>query len=408
MNCFPIFIVGSHRSATSMMLKAIQSTYNVVGNTEGYIWPTLHGLKTTLDGVFSVLGGSEQSGVGRDFSVKKIGSKRIFDMWQQDLDALHKEMFSTDVWVDKTPGVEMIRTLPLVYSYYPNAAFIFMKRRGIENVDSRKRRFDDDFWTACRRWTEIMDVWLDVRSRIGSNLVEVEQSFLSMDTEAIAQRIVNLLGGGDDEVQSLVKTFSERKHEVTKEPMERVWLGLEDMEWPDYEKKAFVDICGGTMAAYRYPLSQMKLDEDLRIYVDNYHEQSSIKPRVLNANRWCSIPAFPFAGHFLLHPNEPGKPPVVFEHDYSKIRFYDRFEFKAQRASAHPEARGALVRVVISDGKTLIKEIERELSSLEPFSFVFEGVQSLEKMVLRIEVDNRRGFSDNYLTGIRLSDFCFR
>lgn len=52
-------------------------------------------------------------------------------------ESLHKEK----IWVDKTPDPRMIKCVPRLKRAWPNAKFIFVKRRGIENLESRIKKF---------------------------------------------------------------------------------------------------------------------------------------------------------------------------------------------------------------------------------------------------------------------------
>src|SRR5688572_12819149 len=52
------------------------------------------------------------------------------------------ETMGTGRWLDKTPGgAKIVETCPSLLEIFPNATFIFCKRRGIENVLSRQNKF---------------------------------------------------------------------------------------------------------------------------------------------------------------------------------------------------------------------------------------------------------------------------
>jgi len=52
---------------------------------------------------------------------------------------LANQPFSSAHWVDKTPNLDIVRSADILYRIWPEAKFIYMKRRGIENVMSRLR-----------------------------------------------------------------------------------------------------------------------------------------------------------------------------------------------------------------------------------------------------------------------------
>jgi hypothetical protein len=77
---------------------------------------------------------------------------------------------------------------------WPNARFIFMKRRVIENVLSRQRKFPED--TTERHysdWAAVMMAWLAVRDRLGDAVLEIEHRQLVLDPDAVASSIASFL-----------------------------------------------------------------------------------------------------------------------------------------------------------------------------------------------------------------------
>jgi len=53
--------------------------------------------------------------------------------------------------------------------------FVFMKRREIENVASRMRKFKFDFAHNCREWATVMEAWLSVREGVAEAALELDQ-----------------------------------------------------------------------------------------------------------------------------------------------------------------------------------------------------------------------------------------
>ena len=101
---------------------------------------------------------------------------------------LADRLFSSRYWVDKTPNVDMIRLAPTLLRLWPKAKFIYMKRRGIENLMSRLRKFPDTitFHTHCADWAESMEVWEKVRTQLGRSSIEVDQRHMLSESDAVA------------------------------------------------------------------------------------------------------------------------------------------------------------------------------------------------------------------------------
>src|SRR2546430_17539144 len=96
-----------------------------------------------------------------------IDSKGWIERLAQTVRRIYRQLHPTDNFVDKTPGWPMLKALPALLVVWPNLRVVFTKRRGIENVLSRQRKFPDGvFESHCRDWAAAMETWLAVHAEI--------------------------------------------------------------------------------------------------------------------------------------------------------------------------------------------------------------------------------------------------
>jgi hypothetical protein len=89
--------------------------------------------------------------------------------------------------LDKMPTVEMVHASVLMKELWPNAGFIFMKRRLFEGVLSRQRKFPED--TTERHyseWRAVMTAWLVVHGKLGAAALKIEHRHLVSEPDAAA------------------------------------------------------------------------------------------------------------------------------------------------------------------------------------------------------------------------------
>ena len=99
------------------------------------------------------------------------------------------------LWFDKSGHAEMIPAIPILRRLWPDSVYIFCKRRAIENVASRLKKFPaHDFERHCAGWAKTMAAWRGVRPELPPEIyLEVDQQDLIRDTEAISTRIAEPL-----------------------------------------------------------------------------------------------------------------------------------------------------------------------------------------------------------------------
>ena len=185
---FPVFVLGPARSGTSAITLALLECGVYVGSGEGHLLPLADLLLTTIDQHYRHVGSDPNTMLGR------VSIDAFQRLVRRSFVRLARDLFQTTRWLDKTPTVEMVRAAPLMKEIWPNARFIFMKRRAIENVLSRRRKFPAD--TVDRHysdWVAVMSAWIEVRDQLGDSVLEVEHRQLVLDPQAQASSIADFL-----------------------------------------------------------------------------------------------------------------------------------------------------------------------------------------------------------------------
>lgn len=158
-------------------------------------------------------------------------------------------------WFDKSGNPEMIEAIPTLLKLWPEAHFIFAKRRAIENIVSRLKKFPHlDFEYHCRDWARNMNAWRRMRDQIPEGrAIEIDQQELVRDPETAAGRMGDLLGLTDAQRATLTGTFSRGRPQQTEDGSAQRVLALSGL-WTEAQRSQFESICGPEMKSYGYSL----------------------------------------------------------------------------------------------------------------------------------------------------------
>jgi hypothetical protein len=185
---FPVFILGPARSGTSAITLALLESGSYIGTGEGHLMPLAHGLLSVVDQHYRRVGSDRNTALGR------VSSDAFQKLVRRAFVKLASELFPTRRWLDKTPTVEMVRASVLMRELWPNARFIFMKRRVIENLLSRRRKFPDGTTEShYSDWAAVMTAWLAVRDELGGAALEIDHRQLVVDPQEVASLITAFL-----------------------------------------------------------------------------------------------------------------------------------------------------------------------------------------------------------------------
>lgn len=243
----PVFILGSARSGTSAVTESLLAATNYEGYGEGHFFDVLAALDAALRGYDATKGGERE----RKTTLSRIAPEFVADGLASIVIEAARELFPKGLWLDKTPYTHMILLAPRLRQVWPNARFIFMKRRGIDNVLSRLRKWDHDFAHNCRDWAGAMQAWLSVRERLHGASLELDQRTLAHEPERAAAEIAALLGLSATE-QARVAQMLAREHPQQTSARFAEATPLRDTGWDAERVRIFRETCGPMMRAFAY------------------------------------------------------------------------------------------------------------------------------------------------------------
>jgi hypothetical protein len=160
--------------------------------------------------------------------------------------------YTTPFWFDKTPTYQMIASVPLLAQAWPEGRFTFMKRRALENLRSRLRRFPgSNFTDNCRDWALIMRGWRTVREGVPGRFIEIDQRSMQADPGSTAGCVGRLLELERAEIDAFAAILERERPEMT-DPSGNIVADLSELGWSAEQLQVFRSLCGAEMEAYGY------------------------------------------------------------------------------------------------------------------------------------------------------------
>ncbi len=236
------------------MRTALQASASYQGYNEGNLLPLLGKLH---EGVEQYYDRFPQRYLGfKGNMVSALDPGMIKALLTNTLGSLVVDMMGEGRWFDKSPmGREMIRTCPILLEIFPSGRVIFCKRRGIENILSRRRKFPNfDFASACQIWADTMQAWQGVRATLDGHYLEVDQRDMALHPRRVAKAVQLLLGLSEAETHAMAESLRNHRVEQTRAAQESRAVGLDETDWSDEEKRLFKATCLPMMEAFGYRL----------------------------------------------------------------------------------------------------------------------------------------------------------
>jgi Sulfotransferase family len=249
--CEPIFIVGSARSGTSAIVLALRNGANIAGYNEGHYASVLHKLIRTASDHIIEQRQKDRSPEVMMFHVKVDEfTHDIMEMVKRKMEAHFPDK---KVWMDKTPDGLMLRIIPYLMVMWPKARFIYCKRRAIENLSSRLRKFTHlTFERNCEHWEAAMSLWLKHRQYIPENQrIEIDQYEMGVHPTETAERLATFLNLNEDQRVKIEKIFKGDRPEFTGADEQKL-KGLHDLGWSEEQLEIYNRICAPVNKEYGY------------------------------------------------------------------------------------------------------------------------------------------------------------
>lgn len=244
---YPVFIIGSPRSGTSALIDALLSA-GYKGYREGNFLQLMPMIGAMIDRHFATFG---QDGV--EVMATHVDLKALKEEINEVFAGVVNRLHPTPPWVDKSGNPEMMAGIPALRKLWPDSHFIFAKRRAIENVVSRMKKFSHhNFEYHCRDWARNMTAWRGMRENVpeGKRL-EVDQQDMIQDPAGTAMRLAAFLDLSDERSKELETTFVESRPQQTSAGTAERVLSLSNI-WSEPERATFMKICSGEMQAFGY------------------------------------------------------------------------------------------------------------------------------------------------------------
>jgi len=122
---FPIFIIGLPRSGTSILALAIRSAMKIPFYAVGHFLPVINYVVSAIDNYYE----SKPSSIEVESrAISHIKRDELINEIQNLFYNIYNSLYQSNIWLDKTPGIEMIDSVPIIAKTWPNAKFIFAKR----------------------------------------------------------------------------------------------------------------------------------------------------------------------------------------------------------------------------------------------------------------------------------------
>jgi hypothetical protein len=251
----PIFILGNPRSGSSAVSTCLRNVLNIQGYNEGHFLKYITKYENITNEIFNNLSISEKNkNVAMGNIDKNIFLNNIFLAFKKTYESLFDD--SKKYWMDKTPDSNLSHIKRLLY-LWPNSKFIILKRRSLENIQSRTIKFPNvSFDKHCKSWNNLMKSWYHLdKSILKNNYIEIEHYDMLFNLDKVAEDLVRLLPEYRDKKQSVIDFFNTKYPQSTTGKKPEI-LDIDSIGWTDSQKNIHNNICGETLNLYNYSLDK--------------------------------------------------------------------------------------------------------------------------------------------------------
>lgn len=359
----PIFILGSVRSGTSVMVNAVKKGAGIPGYNEGNIAALMQHLLDKVEEFFRKLA-PEYLELTDHHHIGNVDPGALEIYIQNYFMDLYDRYLGKGQWVDKSPDsylfAPMIRSAPRLLEMFPRAKFVMCIRRGIENVMSRMSKFSHvPFGYQCRSWAHTLEEWYKVKPLLGEErCLEIYQRDIAIDPQKVADDMQAFLGLSDAQNDGMMEVFTGRRYEQTRVAQEHREVPLDETPWAEGYRAAFVKWCHPMMKEAGFTLEGETFESKAPVRL--------FYPAALEAVRLHNVPeeeGFIKVGDtgMRLRPNAPGQPAAMVR--YPSVFLKGQKEFRADITVENKSSDAVQFgfRIETEDSKDRVLAVQHEL-----------------------------------------------
>ncbi len=250
----PVFILGSVRSGTSALADVLRHI-GYEGWGEGHFLSLIHYTEIVVDQHYvrfaeppdpeTMLGNIDKPDLKRS----------LFETFRT---VANEANYPEGPWFDKTPDPGMIAASPIVRELWPGSVFVFVKRRGIENVISRVKKFPgESFENHCSGWAGSMATWRRIRQQLPTGcFIEVEQRDMIQRPALTARSLCAFLQVDESTVPAACKAMSTQRPQESEKGSASKTLSLAESGWTVEQTETFLKHCESEMKEFGYTMDE--------------------------------------------------------------------------------------------------------------------------------------------------------
>ncbi len=247
----PVFILGPARSGTSALALGLLRSGKYEGHGEGHLIPLATEMLRVVDNYYR-----DRRAFSTDTLLRSVTSETFKRAIRRSFVQLVRAAYPTGSWLDKTPTATMVRSVPLLLELWPNARFIFLKRRVIENILSRRRKFPQDtLENHYLDWVDVFEAWENVNKGLGDNFLEVEHLEMAKDNDGFTRKISMFLNLSHIQTEALRLALASDHPEQTSNRIDET-ASIESLELSEDKVQQLKIACDAVMSANGYSYTQ--------------------------------------------------------------------------------------------------------------------------------------------------------
>ena len=259
----PVFIVGSPRSGTSALANVLWHT-GYRGFGEGHFLTLLHDINAIVDQHYVRFPSADPNVLLGKIDKRDL-KRRLFATFRRMVNDLipiephsANETVQFKPWFDKTPSLAMILAIPIIRELWPDSVFVFAKRRGIENIISRLKKFPEHpFEYACSNWAETMAAWRTIRQQLPPGcFIEVEQRDMVQLPERTARSLCAFLQTDESAFTAAYNAMSTKRPQESAEGSAYRTFSLAESGWTVEQTETFLKYCETEMKQFGYTMDE--------------------------------------------------------------------------------------------------------------------------------------------------------